>query len=624
MGGRLPEHLEMTAALAVAGVVALLVFPLPTALLDVLLAGQLAASVVILLAALGARGPQELSVFPTLLLLTTLVRLALNVSTTRLVLAQADAGAVVAAFGGAVVAGDLLAGAVVFAALTVVQYLVIARGAERVAQVSARFALDALPGHQLAIDADLRGDLIDPEAARARREALKAESGLLGAMDGAMKFVRGDAIAGLVIVGVNFVGGLVAGVVQRGLPVGEALRTYTVLTIGDGLASQLPAVLTTTAAALVATRAAAPSAGAPDLRRLLSGRPLAVAAGLMALLALLPGLPEGPLAGVAVVLGAGALRARRTKGPPRAAAAVHGLGLALHPEAARALGAHPPRAVVDSAAARLRTEYGVDLPPVALELDARDLPPGTYRLEVSEAVVARDRLPVGLRFAPAAGGEARDRARGTPGTWVSGPGLTPAEYLTRHLVAVARSRGDLVLGLQAVADRLARLEARHPALVRAVVPRRVDLPRLARLLRGLLAEDVPVRDLRAVLEALAQLPADVTDEAAQLQALRQGLAALITHRAAPDGRLAALFPDAGAEAALRRAGGPGIDESEALLEAIESHLVQRPDAALVVPPDLRAAARALVAQRLPGLPVLTAEEIHPGTETEVVGLVGVT
>ncbi|MCA9526174.1 MAG: FHIPEP family type III secretion protein, partial [Myxococcales bacterium] len=225
-------------AVLVAGAVALLIFPVPAPVLDALLAAQLGVAVVVLLAAVFARHPLALSQLPAVLLVTTLVRLALNVSTTRLILADADAGRVVAAFGDAVVRGNLVVGAVVFAVLVLVQYLVIAKGAERVAQVAARFALDGLPGRQLAIDADVRAGLLDPEAARAQRAGLARESSLFGALDGAMKFVRGDAIAGLCIVGINVVGGLVVGIGQQGRSPADAVALYTTLTIGDGLVSQ--------------------------------------------------------------------------------------------------------------------------------------------------------------------------------------------------------------------------------------------------------------------------------------------------------------------------------------------------------------------------------------------------
>ena len=254
---------ELWLPIGVASAIALLIFPVPIAMLDGLLAAQLGLSVMILIAALGARRPLALSQFPGLLLLTTLLRLALNVSTTRQILAHRDAGQVVDAFGAAVVSDNLIVGVVVFVVLTLAQYLVIARGAERVAQVAARFALDGLPGRQLAIDADVRAGLLDPETARARRAALARESSLFGSMDGAMKFVRGDAIAGLCIVGVNVIGGLAIGMGQQGMDAATALSVYARLTIGDGLVTQIPAVLTATAAAWIVTRVATPQGAAP-------------------------------------------------------------------------------------------------------------------------------------------------------------------------------------------------------------------------------------------------------------------------------------------------------------------------------------------------------------------------
>jgi type III secretion protein V len=619
-------------ALLACGTVGLVVFPLPTPLLDGLLSAQLGLSVLLLLTALGVRHPLQLSQFPTLLLLTTLFRLALNVSTTRLILADADAGTVVAAFGDVVVAGDVLVGAVIFAVITLVQFLVISKGAERVAQVSARFALDGLPGRQLAIDADLRTGLLDPETARARRRALDRESSLYGAMDGAMKFVRGDAIAGLSIVAINVVGGLVIGVVRQDLPIEEALALYTTLTVGDGLLTQLPAVLTATAAALVVTRVASPEAdnAADALFGELFGdrRALLGTAALLTVLGLLPGLPTAPLLVVGLGLGAFALRQKPTvEGAPRARS--HGLppispvGLTLHPEAARALAPHSPADIITRASQRLAEEYGVTLTAPRLTVDAPDLPPGGYRIEVAEVTLDRGELVPGSVFAcpgPFGQGRAgRHPSQSAPGRWLDGdtPGLSPAAYLEAHLVAVWRRSGAAVMGVQATATALARVEEHHPALVRAVVPRVLPLPRLARLLQRLLAEDVPVRDLTGILEALAPLDATPADPVATV---RRALCAAITHRVAPEGQLEAMFAVQNVERELR-IGAPPPDLADGVLEQLDEALAGHPRAVWIVAPDLREAARALVAPTLPGLAVLTADELLPGARITTLTLI---
>lgn len=632
-----PRGTELWLPVLVASAVALLVFPIPTLLLDGLLAAQLGVAVMVLLAALGARQPLAMSQFPAILLLTTLMRLALNVSTTRRILADADAGQVVAAFGEVVVRDNLVVGAVVFIVLTLAQYLVIARGAERVAQVGARFALDGLPGRQLAIDADVRAGLLDPETARARRAALARESSLFGSMDGAMKFVRGDAIAGLCIVGINVVGGLAIGIGQMDLSPAEALAVYTRLTVGDGLVTQIPAVLTATAAAWMVTRVATPQGDAPGrtlLREVLAdGVAPLVAGGLLLLLALLPGLPTVPLAAVAVVLGAAGWvirRGARAATGPRAstvsAAPVAAFGLRLHPDALRGLPTGPG-AAVEAARAILSQQYGVRVGAVAIDPDATDLPAASYRIEVREHRAASGVLPTDGTFAAprpadATGAEVPHPITGAPGGWgLAGEGLNPTEYLAAHCAATWRRSGPAILGVQDVADAIAAAEARQPALVRAVVPRVATLPRLAELLQRLLAEDIPVRDLGAILEALAQRPPGEALEV-QLSALRRRLAGLISQRAAPDGQLAAIYPDPSIEARLRADQPLGPSDVEALVDDLTDVLGAHPSAALVTGADVRAALRRVVAPRFPGLPVLAVEELEPGLETISVGLAG--
>src|SRR4051812_32139741 len=297
-----PSTRSLSGAAVLAGfviaVVAVMIVPLPTPGLDVLITLHPALSVALLLAAIYSARTLELSTFPTLLVLTTLFRLSLNVSSVRLILLQANAGRVIHAFGAFVVRGDYVVGFAVFLILTIVQYVVISRGAERVAEVAARFTLDAMPGKQLAIDADLRAAAIDANEARRRRNELSKEAALYGALDGAMRFVKGDAIAGILILFISLTGGLIVGVVQHGMGVGEAARVYSLLTIGDGLVSQLPALLISTAAGLVVTRVASDEEGAtlgPDLaRQLLRPGALAATAALLVVLALVPGLPLWP------------------------------------------------------------------------------------------------------------------------------------------------------------------------------------------------------------------------------------------------------------------------------------------------------------------------------------------
>ncbi|HVU53325.1 MAG TPA: FHIPEP family type III secretion protein, partial [Polyangia bacterium] len=306
----LVRHADLLLAGVVVAIVAMMVVPLPTPLLDLLLSVNIAAAVTLLLVSLYVGEALKIATFPTLLLLTTLFRLALEISATRLILLRADAGEVIHAFGNFVVAGNLVVGAVIFVILTVVQFIVISKGAERVAEVAARFTLDAMPGKQMSIDAELRAGHIDAREARVRRAALARESQLFGAMDGAMKFVKGDAIAGIIVLAVNVVGGLVIGVLQRGMDVGAAARVYTVLTIGEGLVAQIPALLVSTAAGIIVTRVASEDdGGASHLGRevarqvLAQPKALAIAAAMLALLAVVPGLPALPFLALGAALG---------------------------------------------------------------------------------------------------------------------------------------------------------------------------------------------------------------------------------------------------------------------------------------------------------------------------------
>src|SRR3954452_4741179 len=325
----LTRYSDMALAGLVVAIVGMMIVPLPTPLLDLLISVNIATGVVLLLVAIYVSDALKIATFPTLLLLTTLFRLALEVSATRLILLRADAGEVIRAFGNFVVAGNLVVGAVVFLILTMIQFIVISKGSERVAEVAARFTLDAMPGKQMSIDAELRAGHIDHNEARRRRSALARESQLFGSMDGAMKFVKGDAIAGIVVLAVNIVGGLVIGVLQRGLDVATAAKTYTVLTIGEGLVSQIPALVISTAAGIIVTRVASEEEGGHlgrdiGLQVMAQPKAIAIAAGLLLLLAVVPGLPGVPFVTLGIVLGLIAWRLLRTPAAAAAESAVAG------------------------------------------------------------------------------------------------------------------------------------------------------------------------------------------------------------------------------------------------------------------------------------------------------------
>jgi type III secretion protein V len=610
---------ELAIAALVIAVVAMLIVPVPRPLLDVLLALNIATSVALLMAAVFTPHPIGFVSFPTLLVITTLFRVGLEVSTTRLILADADAGSVVHAFGSAVVAENLVVGLVVFAVITLVQLIVVARGAERVAEVAARFALDAMPGKQMAIDAELRAGSIDPETARSRRTALERESQLYGAMDGAMRFVKGDAIAAIAIVVINLVGGLVVGIAMKGMTAGQAAHTYSLLSIGGGLVAQIPSLLVAVASGLLVTRVA--SAGdrplGDDLGAQLASSPrvLGGVAILLALLSVMPGLPVGPFLVLAAIAAAGALlagRSRRTSPilDEDHADATRGprLGLRLSPQLHTTLAAKPGElhAVLAAARADASGRTGVPVPPLAVAEDAA--------LGATEVAVAID---------------------GTPVSWLALAG--PPLHALRDVLpdAIAALAGEL-LGVDRTAQLVERAAVHSPVLVREVVPRVVALAVLADVLRRLVREEVPIDDLAAVLEAIALAPAPAGGFTAQavpalVEHLRGQLRRQISARWAPRGQIAVYTVDGMIEDALRTAidqrdGGSVLALEPAIardiVDAVKGKLAGKPGV-LLVSGDVRRHLRGLLEPELPAVAILAAHELSPGTSVTTAGRIDV-
>jgi len=616
---------ELAIAALVVAVVAMLIVPLPRPLLDLLLAGNLGLSVALLMAALFTPRPLSFAAFPTLLVVTTLFRVGLEVSVTRLILADGDAGEVVRAFGSSVVAQSLVVGLVVFAVITVVQLVVVARGAERVAEVAARFALDAMPGKQLAIDGELRAGAIDAEAARRRRVDLERESQLYGAMDGAMRFVKGDAIAAIAIVVINLIGGLVIGIGQRGLSADQAMHTYSLLSIGEGLVAQIPALVVAVASGLLVTRVA--SAGDRSLGQMLGdsfgaslgdslgGQPRALggAAVLLVALGLVPGLPLAPFVVLGALAGGGALLAARAR--PGAAAVLDEAGArtargprlalrlapALHAELAARTAAYHDR--LAQILANLTARTGTPLPPLAIELD------------------------------PELAGEAALAIEMTPVAWIPGPRLD--EILGKLPAALAPLAAEL-LTVDRVAALVERTAAASPLAVREVVPRVVTLPVLAEVLRVLAREQIPLEDLAAILEAIALAPAPPggftgKDTQALAEHVRGQLRRQISARWAPRGQLAVYTVDAMIEDAVRssidRQGGAAVLALEPaiaqdIVAAVKTQLGTGP-AVILTSGDVRRHLRALLEPELPDVAVLSAHELAPGTTVHTAGRIEV-
>jgi type III secretion protein V len=663
--GRAARRLEAASSLvlpaAVVVILAALVVPLPAWAIDAGLALNLAASACLLVTALQAEAALQVSTFPALLLLTTLFRLALNVSSTRLALAEGHAGRIIQAFGEFVVRGDYLVGAVVFSVITLVQWLVVAKGAERVGEVAARFTLDAMPGKQMAIDADLRAGSIDQAEARSRRRALERESQMFGAMDGAMKFVKGDVLAGLVVVLVNLVGGTAVGAVQHGMELAEAASVYALIAIGDGLVSQIPSLCIAMAAGLVVTRVASEGqrrGPAADIgaQFLGSAQPLLAVSGLVLALAVVPGMPRLTLGAVAGALAAaGAWRARtRPARPtpyedsggiavPSSAAPLEAspapswpmLGLDLGPGWGDAVGEGGGSEIVRRALGpfrqRLFDELGMLVPAIRIRTRVSGLVAGEYGVLVEEVVAARGHLVPGALYARAPApelgflavavepavhpGTGQPLAR-VPGTaraalQLAQVGLATAEeLLLEHLAEVVRGHAARLLGLQETQALLENLEREAPALVRALLDK-VPLPLLADVLRRLLQERVSIRNLRGVLEALLE-PNLEGDGGVLAERCRQALARWLAQRHAPGGALYAYLVDPGLEELLRSSAGQALDPAAVgLLLAAVGRLVEGGRLVLLTAPDVRRILRTLCGGAFPEVAVLAYGELDP-------------
>ncbi len=629
---RVGWRLEAVIAAVVLAVVAMMVVPLPPALLDVLLTLNLAAAVMLLLAAVFTPEPLRFSAFPTILVVTTLFRAGLNVAATRLILAEGDAGSVVRAFGSQVAAQNLVVGLVVFAVITVIQLIVVARGAERVAEVAARFALDAMPGKQMAIDAEVRSGSLDREAARRRRDELDRESQLYGAMDGAMRFVKGDAVAAIIIVVINLVGGLVIGLGYRKMSAGDAVTTYSILSIGEGLVSQIPSLLVAVASGLLVTRVAASgnralSEGlAPEL--VAEPRALGGVAILFGAMALIPGMPLAPFLALALLAGGAALWARRRKLAKLAAAERDGATLGEE-DASSESGAGLSSTLVLRFGKKLAAGEGAAL--------------GKALAEVRRAVTARTGAPLPViltrRDRALDAGELELDFHGTPVVQLALDGAQLAEQgsfaaavrelLPPPLVAAAPELIELDT-VQRLLDAARQLQ---PVLVREVVPAMIGVPALTEVVRGLVREQVPLGDFGPVLAALAAIPAPASKEPGELvELVRARMQRQIRWRWAPRGELEVFTLDGLIEDAVRtsidRRDGQSIlalepDIAQDILRAVREATAESPDGVILTSGDVRRHLRALLAPELPRLAVLAPHELPAGTSVKATARISV-
>jgi len=646
----LARYADLALAALVVSIVGMMIVPLPTPLLDLLISVNIAAAVTLLLVAIYVSDALKIATFPTLLLLTTLFRLALEVSATRLILLHADAGQVIRAFGNFVVAGNLVVGAVIFLILTMIQFLVISKGAERVAEVAARFTLDAMPGKQMSIDAELRAGHIDHNEARRRRAALARESQLFGSMDGAMKFVKGDAIAGIVVLAVNIVGGLIIGILQRGMDAGTAARTYTVLTIGEGLVAQIPALVISTSAGIIVTRVASEEEGGQlgrdiGLQIMAQPKAIAIAAGLLGLLAIVPGLPTIPFLTLGLILGAVAWRLLR--GPVGAAGGAT-VGAAAPVGGTARLGATRATPEEDSALSPVLTPVAVE---VAAELGARLGPnagsPGLFATEIvprlRERLFAELGLPlpaVRLRAGVAGLGPTAFvlRLNEVPlrrGEILEGTEATAGAQLGDEVLALLRHHGHELFGMDEAQALLDALERTHPTLVREVVPKLVPLVLMTDILRRLLEEGISLRNLRDILGALAEWAPHERDPVALTEHVRGALRRVITYRYAGDsGVLAAYLLDPMIEDTIRDSVQKTATGNYLALEPQLSRDIVNAvgravgpgagtGAVLITGAEIRRYVRRLIETEHPDLAVLSFQELAPEAQIRPIARISV-
>ncbi|MSR46781.1 MAG: flagellar biosynthesis protein FlhA [Planctomycetes bacterium] len=557
------RNADVGLAFGLVGLLMILLVPLPTWLLDLLLVVNLASSILMLLLVLSSGRALELSTFPTLLLFSALFRLALNVASTRLILLHGAAGRVIQSFGEFVVGGNLVVGIVIFLILIVIQFVVITKGAGRISEVAARFTLDAMPGKQMAIDAELNNGLISPDEAKLRRAEVSHEAEFHGAMDGASKFVRGDAVAGLIITGVNLVGGICVGL-MRGWDIEQAVKTYSILTIGDGLVSQLPALIVATAGAIIVTKTSNETNLADQLAHQVSDqrRGLAMAGAIVGLMGLVPGLPLLPFALLGVILIALARRKKPSAAPLTAEATAAFNAEEQSAEIERLLKVDAMNVelgyrllnLVDKSKGggllahiaqvrkRFAGEMGIIVPPIRVT-DNVKLAPGGYRILVRGQVVASGDLKAGALLAMAPGqakldfpGEAtREPTFGLPALWIDEARRTDAELkgftvvesvsvLVTHLSETVREQAALMLTRDDVKTLVESVRKDSPAVVDDLIPNQLSYGDLHRVLRALLQERVSIKNLAAVLEVISESVGQTKDPDALAELARRRLA----------------------------------------------------------------------------------------------------
>jgi flagellar biosynthesis protein FlhA len=674
---------EVLMALGVIGIIMLLIVPVPSMLLDLLLAISIIGSVLILMTALLMKRPLDFAIFPTVLLVATLYRLGLNLASTRLILSHGHeghdaAGQVIQAFGALMMGGSFIIGIIIFAILLVVNFVVITKGSTRIAEVSARFTLDSMPGKQMAIDADLSAGLIDEDTAKLRRKELEQESTFFGAMDGASKFVRGDAVAGLIITFINALGGILIGVIQHGLPAGEAANTYVLLTVGDGLVTQVPALIVSIAAGFLVSKAGVEGSADKALVSQLATNPvsLGVVSGAAGLIGLIPGMPLLPFAALAIGAGFMAWKLGRERLKPKPVdpeAVVAGpredveepIGTALSIDEVKIELGYSLLSLINDLEGRrltdqvralrrsLAQEYGFVMPSVRI-LDNMRLGTQGYAIRIKEMEAGQGEVRLGCLMAmdPAGrqvelpGEHTREPAFGLPATWIDESlreeatfrGYTivdPSTVLTTHLTEILKENMADLLSYAEVQKLLKELGPEEKKLVDELIPTVVTVTTLQRVLQSLLREKVSIRDLPAILEGLAEAAPHTSSVTTLVEHVRARLARqLCWQHKGDDGALPIVtlspeweqaFADSlvgqGEDRQLAMAPSKLQDFIRAVRDVFERAAMAGETAVLLTGPQIRPYVRSIIERFRGQTVVMSQNEVHPKARLRTIGSV---
>jgi flagellar biosynthesis protein FlhA len=674
-------------ALGVVGILVVLILPMPRWLLDISLAFSITLSVLILMTALFIEKPLQFNSFPTVLLLATMVRLALNLASTRLILAGGHegthaAGRVIEAFGGFVMGGNFVIGIIVFAILVIINFIVITKGSGRIAEVSARFTLDAMPGKQMAIDADLSAGLIDEDDARLRRKELEEESTFFGAMDGASKFVRGDAIAGLLITFINVIAGMIIGVAQMGITFGEAADTYTRLTVGDGLVSQIPALIVSTAAGLMVTKAGVSGATDKALFGQLAGQPraLALCSFLLSALAILPGVPMLPFLLLAIITGTMAFHINKTQEQKRLAdlrraeeEAVEPLRSAEEPISAAlridmlrlelgygllALINNPREGqrLTDQIKAlrrQLATDVGFVMPSVRIQ-DNMQLPANTYAIRVKEIEAGRGDIRPNMLLVMDPRGEeitlpgerTTEPTFGLPAMWIDESNreealfrgytvVDPATVVTTHLTEMIKDNMAELLSFAETQKLMDELDKDQQKLVAEMIPAQISVGGVQRVMQSLLAERISIRDLPTILEGTSEacgytrnvlmitehVRARLARQISSMNTNDQGVIPLITLSPEWEQSFAESLVGTGEDRQLSMPPSRLQEFIAALRVTFEQQAMMGENPVLLTSPTIRPFVRSIIERFRPMTTVISQNEIHPKARIKTVGQV---